>query len=85
MFDDMDFKKLVPIAPAIIFEMREDFRAKFDVIINELKHHQLKKSRERAEEYDLVYAALNEVKDISDSECKRRLESFQHSKKEVMK
>jgi hypothetical protein len=83
MFDDPDFHKLAPIAPAIIFEMKEDFRAKFDVIVNELKHLQLKKSRERNEEHDLVYAALNEVKNASDAECKKKLEAFQHSKKEV--
>jgi hypothetical protein len=83
MFDEPDFKKLVPIAPAIIFEMKEDFRAKFDVIVNELKHHQLKKSRERLDEYDVVYASLKEVKDISDMECKNKLEKFQKTKKEV--
>lgn len=41
MFNDPDFRRLVPIAPAIIFEMKEDFRAKFEVIVSELKHHQV--------------------------------------------
>ncbi|KAI8911701.1 hypothetical protein EDD86DRAFT_224677 [Gorgonomyces haynaldii] len=83
--DDPDFQKLVPIAPAIIFELREDYRAKFDIIIQELKLFQLKKSQERTDEMNMVDRALSEVNGASDKICMEKLEIFQHQKKELLK
>jgi hypothetical protein len=81
--DDPDFQKLVPIAPAIIYEMREDYRAKFDVIVQELKHFELKKSKERLDEIAALKLGLAHVKGKSDKECKIKLEQFNHKRKEV--
>jgi hypothetical protein len=82
---DPDFQKIVPIAPAIVFEMREDYKAKFDVIIKELKHFQLKKSKERTEEILLIEQCTSKVKQVSDSECIAKLEKYQHQKKILIK
>eukprot|EP00842_Homolaphlyctis_polyrhiza_P002068 jgi/Hompol1/2862/HPOL_003040-RA len=83
--EDLDFQKLVPIAPSIIYEMREEFRAKFDIVVKELKHFVLKKSQEKAEEVAQLKKCINGVKGSSDELCKIKLESFQHKKKELLR
>lgn len=81
--EDEDFKKLVPIAPAIIYEMREEFRAKFEVVIKEMKHFVLKKSHEKAEEIAMIRKCIQDVKSESDRDCMVKLEAYQHDRKLV--
>ena len=82
--EDADFKKLIPIAPSIIYEMREEYRAKFDIIVNEMKHFVLKKSGEKQSEIAQIRECIKNVKKSSDSLCLIKLEDFQHKKKEVL-
>ncbi len=84
MFDeDADFKKLLPIAPAILSDMKEEFRAKFEVVVKEMTLFVLKKSQEKDEELYLIKKAVNDVKGGSDKECLAKLDTFYHQKKEV--
>nr|KAJ3419777.1 Dynein regulatory complex subunit 3 [Polyrhizophydium stewartii] len=83
--EDADFQKLVPIAPSIIYEMREEFRAKFEIVVKELKHFVLRKSQEKAEEIAQLRKCVSDVKGASDKECMKRFEEFQHKKKELIK
>lgn len=84
MFDaDADFQKLIPIAPAIITDMKEEFRAKFEIVIKEMKHFILKKSSEKEEELLMIQTCIGDVKGESDRECMQKLELFYHQKKEV--
>ncbi|EGF76279.1 hypothetical protein BATDEDRAFT_92813 [Batrachochytrium dendrobatidis JAM81] len=83
--DDPDFQKLIPIAPSIIYEMREEFRAKFDIIIKELKHFVLKKSQEKAKEIQQLHKCIDNVKGASDDLCMQKFQKFQHTKKEYLK
>lgn len=82
--DDLDFIKLVPIAPAIINDMKEEFRAKFEIVVKELKHFVLKKSAEKEEETYLIKNSTDKVKASSDENCKLKLNAFYHQKKEVL-
>jgi hypothetical protein len=81
--DDPDFQKLVPIAPAIIYEMREEFRAKFDIVIKEMKHFVLRKSQEKAEEIYAIRKCVSDVRTACDDECTVKINTFHHLKKEV--
>ena len=81
--EDPDFQKLIPIAPSIINEMKEEFRAKFEVVIKEMKHYVLKKSQEKEEEVTMIKQCISNVKIERDRECIKELESYMHRKKEV--
>ncbi|KAJ3000105.1 Dynein regulatory complex subunit 3 [Globomyces sp. JEL0801] len=86
MFDeDADFKKLVPIAPAIVIDMKEEFRAKFEIVVKELKHFVLKKSQEKQDECSMIEQCMNEVKNASDEQCLEKLTEFYHKKKELLR
>jgi hypothetical protein len=84
MFDeDLDFIKLVPIAPAIINDMKEEFRAKFEIVVKELKHFVLKKSAEKEEETNQIKKSTDKVRAASNAKCEEKLNAFYHQKKEV--
>lgn len=81
--EDADFKKLLPIAPAIISDLRDEFGAKFEIVVKEFKHLVLKKSAEKDEEIAMIQRCLNGVKKTSDKHSLERLEVYSHQKKEV--
>ncbi|KAH6601697.1 hypothetical protein BASA61_001901 [Batrachochytrium salamandrivorans] len=83
--EDLDFQKLIPIAPSVISEMREEYRAKFDIVIKELKHFVLRKSQEKKEEIRQLNQCISDVKGASDDECTQKFHLFQHKKKEFLK
>ncbi|KAJ3321556.1 Dynein regulatory complex subunit 3 [Boothiomyces sp. JEL0866] len=86
MFDeDQDYKRLLPIAPAILSDMKEEYRAKFEIVVKELKHFVLKKSQEKQDETNAIWACLENVKSTSDKECLHKLEVFHHKKKQLIK
>jgi hypothetical protein len=85
MFDeDADFKKIIPVAPAIISDLKEEFRAKFEIVIKEMKHFILKKTHEKDEELDMIQCCINDVKGETDKDCLLKIEDFYHQKKEVL-
>jgi hypothetical protein len=81
--DDIDFKRLLPIAPAIVLDLKEEFRAKFEIVVKELKHYVLKKAKEKEEETRNINNCLNGVKNASDATSKNQLNAFYHRKKQV--
>ncbi|KAJ3262588.1 Dynein regulatory complex subunit 3 [Boothiomyces macroporosus] len=86
MFDeDQDYKRLLPIAPAILSDMKEEYRAKFEIVVKEFKHFVLKKSQEKQDETNAILSCLDGVKSTSDKECLNKLELFHHQKKQLIK
>ncbi|KAJ3337137.1 Dynein regulatory complex subunit 3 [Kappamyces sp. JEL0680] len=83
--DDADFKKLLPIAPTILSDMKEEFRAKFGIVVKEFKLYVLKNSQDKDDEYNMIHKCLADVKGASDKECLAKLEVFYHQKKELLK
>jgi hypothetical protein len=84
MFDeDVDFKKIVPIAPAIISDLKEEYRAKFDIVVREMKHLVMKKTSEKDEEVLMIQLCIKDVKGESDNECLKKIKEFYHDKKYV--
>ncbi|KAJ3276416.1 Dynein regulatory complex subunit 3 [Terramyces sp. JEL0728] len=86
MFDeDQDYKRLLPIAPAILSDMKEEYRAKFEIVVKELKHFVLKKSQEKQDDTNAIQSCLDSVKSTSDKDCLNKLELFHHQKKQLIK
>ena len=83
--DDGDFKKLLPVAPTILSDMKEEFRAKFEIVVKESKLFVLKNSHEKEEEVRLIQKCLTDETTASNNACLVKLEVFNHQKKEVGK
>ena len=81
--EDPDYKKLLPIAPTVLTDMKEEFRAKFDVVVKEFKVYVLKKTSEKDEEINMIYKCIGDVKRDSDKESLAKLELFYKQKKQV--
>ncbi len=81
--EDLDSKKLLPIGPAQISELRDIYREKFEIVINELKHFVLKRSHDKKEEIASLESCMKNVRYEVDKEGKKRLNEFLHDKKEV--
>jgi hypothetical protein len=81
--DDYDFNKLLPIGPAQINEIKEEYRVKFEIAINEMKHFVLKRSNDKKDEIKALMACVANVKGGLDKEAIARLNEFQHNKKVV--
>jgi hypothetical protein len=82
--EDYDFQKLLPVGPVQINDMKEEYRAKFDIAVNELKHFVLKRSGDKADEIESLKSCLSSVKAESDQKSILKLQEFQHQKKEVL-
>lgn len=85
MFDDAEFTKLVPIAPVLIIELREEYRGKVDAVVKELKTFVLKKSDEKEQEKWMIEECLRLTKEASDKQCLEKLDIYYHRKKELTK
>lgn len=83
--DDADFKKLLPIAPAIISDMKEEFRAKFEIVVKEFKFFVLRKAQEKEEEGNAIQRCIESVKGASDGLCLTKLATYDHQKKQLVK
>ncbi|KAJ3037779.1 Dynein regulatory complex subunit 3 [Rhizophlyctis rosea] len=83
--DDPDFQKLRLISPDHVHELREEYRAKFEVIVGELKHFVLKRTQEKKDEFEMFERCTKEAKGVMDDECVRELDRFQHLKKQLLR
>lgn len=80
-----DFKRLLPIAPSMINELRDDYRANFEIVSKELKFFSLQKSTERKQEAEMLGAAIHDTLIKSDFKCVQKLQEFNHAKKILFK
>ena len=81
--EDFDAQKLLPIAPNQINELREDYKEKIEIVINELKHFVMKRSNDKKEEIKSIEICMKNARNDSDKESRKRLDQFMHDKKEV--
>lgn len=81
--EDFDAQKLLPIGPVQINELKEEYRTKFEIVVNELKHFVLKRSNDKKDEIQSLETCIQGVKNESDQEAAHRLNEFLHQKKEV--
>lgn len=59
------------------------YRAKFEVIVKELKHFVLKRSQDKTDEMGMFRQCVTEAKGERDKECIEQLNRYQHEKKQV--
>ena len=64
-------------------DMKEEYRAKFDIIIKEFKLYVLKKTQEKDLEWEMINKCIADVKRDSDKESLVKLELFYKQKKQV--
>ncbi|ORX37504.1 outer arm dynein light chain 1 [Piromyces finnis] len=82
MFEqDPDFHKLNILAPEKIQDLNEDYRAKFEIIIIEMKDFILKKHSEVQEEKELITKAIEDAKAETDSKGIKLVNDLEHRKK----
>ncbi|KAJ3041156.1 Dynein regulatory complex subunit 3 [Rhizophlyctis rosea] len=83
--DDPDFQKLRLVSADHIAELREEFRAKFEVVVGELRHFVLKRTQEKRDEMGMFHKCTGEAKSLRDGECVEELEGFMHLKKQLLR
>ena len=81
--EDKDCQKLMIVSPIAINELKEQYKAKFEVIVNELKHFALKKAKEKSDEIQLLHSCLDAAIEERNKYCTRLLNDYQHNKKRV--
>jgi len=82
MFEqDPDFHKIKILAPDKIQDLNEDYRAKFDIIIIEMKDFILKKHSEVQEEKELITRAIEDAKAETDAKGIKLVNDLEHRKK----
>jgi hypothetical protein len=81
--EDFDAQKLLPIGPTQINELKDEYREKFEIVVDELKYFVLKRSKDKNEEILSLELCMKNVLDETDMEGKKRLDEFMHAKKEV--
>jgi hypothetical protein len=83
--EDQDYQKLQLVAKERITDLQDDYHAKFEVILNELKHFVLKKHSEREDELSMFRNCLASAKKEVDDDCIKKIDEFSHYKKTVSK
>lgn len=81
--EDADAQKLLPIGPTQINDLKEEYREKFEIVIDELKYIVLKRSKDKKEEIESLAICMKSVREEGDKEGRKRLDQFMHEKKEV--
>ncbi|TPX64203.1 hypothetical protein SpCBS45565_g06062 [Spizellomyces sp. 'palustris'] len=82
--EDPDFQRFAPIiTPEPFTDLRDEYQAKFDVVINELKHFVLKRSTEKQEELEMFRKCLIETKEKTDAESWGKCKKFSGIKKRI--
>ncbi|KAI8830849.1 hypothetical protein BC829DRAFT_426505 [Chytridium lagenaria] len=90
LFDDMfledvDYQRLYISAPDRIQDLQDDYRAKFEVVVNELRHFVLKRHSERQEEHKSFMDCMQNAKGEIDGECLKALDKYSHYKKQMLR
>jgi hypothetical protein len=82
--DDKDLKKFRILAAVELDEMQETFRAKINVVVNEMKHFIIKQHAIREEELKMFNRCLVDSKTEMDNQSIVRIHQFQRDKKKVI-
>ncbi|KAJ3027082.1 UNVERIFIED_CONTAM: Dynein regulatory complex subunit 3 [Siphonaria sp. JEL0065] len=90
LYDDMfnsdpDYQKLMPINPDRTMDLMEEYRAKFEVVVNEMRHFALKKRAEMDDELKQFNECLAGTKKETDGECIKMLNTYSHFKKKLLR
>ncbi|TPX46229.1 hypothetical protein SeMB42_g03779, partial [Synchytrium endobioticum] len=80
--DDKDFVRLQPLDVDRISDIREQYRAKFDVSVNELIHFVMKRHQERVNEIHGFHLAIEEARAPGDADAIKELDRFMRGKKQ---
>ncbi|KAI9357346.1 hypothetical protein DFJ73DRAFT_821505 [Zopfochytrium polystomum] len=83
--EDQDYQRILPVAKERIMDLQEAYAAKFEVVLNELKHFVLKKHAEKNDEIAAFHDCLNATKNEIDAECLTKLNKYSHFKKQMLK
>ncbi|KAJ3191999.1 Dynein regulatory complex subunit 3 [Irineochytrium annulatum] len=83
--EDVDFNRLLITHKDRILDIQDDYRAKFEVIVNELKHFVLRKHAEKNEEIDSFRTCQSTAKGEVDAECLQKLDTYSHFKKQMLR
>ncbi|KAJ3099516.1 Dynein regulatory complex subunit 3 [Physocladia obscura] len=83
--NDLDYQKLISVNPDRTMDLQEEYRAKFEVIVNELRHFALKKRAEMNEELNAFNECLKQTKKETDGECVKMLDDYSHLKKKLLR
>ncbi|TPX36019.1 hypothetical protein SmJEL517_g01758 [Synchytrium microbalum] len=83
--EDKDFVRLLPLDTDRISDIREQYRVKFDVAVNELIHFVMKRHLERVNEIDGFKYAIEDARAPGDEEATKELDRFMRGKKQVLK
>ncbi|KAI9138714.1 hypothetical protein BKA69DRAFT_1090274 [Paraphysoderma sedebokerense] len=78
---DNEFRKLQSLSKDAVTEIIENYRARFEIILNELKHAILKQHHLRSDEYSFFKQCIGDAKDEVDSLGIRQINQFMHEKK----
>ncbi|KAI8834562.1 hypothetical protein BJ741DRAFT_565416 [Chytriomyces cf. hyalinus JEL632] len=90
LFDDMfgtdpDFQRLLPVCLERTTDLQEEYRAKFEVVVNELKYFALKKRTEMNDEMNSFNECIQQTKIETDGECIAMLNHYSHFKKQLLR
>ncbi|KAI8622252.1 hypothetical protein BC830DRAFT_1163028 [Chytriomyces sp. MP71] len=90
LFDDMftsdpDFQRLFPVCQERTTDLQEEYRAKFEVVVNELRHFALKKRAEMNDEAKSFNDCIHQTKNETDGECIKMLNNYSHYKKKLLR
>ncbi|KAJ3198692.1 Dynein regulatory complex subunit 3, partial [Dinochytrium kinnereticum] len=83
--EDMDYQRLQIAATDRILDLQDDYRAKFEIVVNELRHFVLKRHSERQDEHKSFKDCINNAKGEVDSECLKALDRYSHYKKQMLR
>ncbi|KAI9094323.1 hypothetical protein DFS34DRAFT_243321 [Phlyctochytrium arcticum] len=83
--EDPEFQRFASIiTPEPFGDLRDEYQAKFDVVVNELRHFALKRAAEKKEELDSFTRCVAETKAKTDQESWNRCKRFSGSKKRLL-
>jgi hypothetical protein len=83
--EDKDFERIQSVAPVQINDLKDQYRAKFEIVVDELKHFVLKRSEDKKEEINSLMACINGVMKETDSVSVVKIKEFMHNKKGAFK
>ena len=83
--EDMDLKKYRPLADQAIHDLHDEYRVKYEIVINDLRHFIAKQKEARADELKVYQKSVDEVKMDVDRECIDKIHGFHQYKKQMLR
>ncbi|KAJ1564306.1 Dynein regulatory complex subunit 3 [Cladochytrium tenue] len=85
MGEDQDYQRILHTAPDRLTELQEAYRAKFEVVVDELKQFVLRRHAEKQEEEAMFDECLRTAKADVDRSCRERMDAYSHEKKMMIR